>query len=362
MLKELIEREEIHQNWVNSNEFSKLTNKELCSKLINFKWNLPNHDKDWKIWIENNYTEILINEFPNEFIELLSSLLIVYKWFSILDWKIISIYFRLLQKFLPSNGSRVCPICGSLKKTKFEMHLEYHNVTKLNYIVMLNNLGNVPKCGNPKCNNEVHETYHYGLTSYCSIECQYSCNNFHSLSNGLKLLNSYKLEIIKLYLDGIMITDIKNIIDVKIDISHYRKLIHDEVGYRYSYIRYMGSYPEHLLGDILFKLNINFIHDKPLKINDKYKVRPDYYLIDYNVILECDGNFKYKDENGNYMYDDSGNYKLQDKYVSRKHFIESYTGIRVINIKQDMVYYYNNHKRDLLKLINKLEYPLVIIY
>jgi len=349
MLKELIEREEVNVYWINNPKFSKLVNKELCSKLANFKWNLPNHDSDWKIWIENNYTEILVKEFPDEYHEMLNSLLIIYGT-SILYIKSELLKYIKLHEVYKCVCGKEFYIANSYNGHKRHCKLSNYLNNKIPTKAFVNHLGIHVRGNHVHCKSRKSEE---------------KINKLYSIKN----------EVINLFLNGKNINEIKELINIKVHRYYYSDILVTEFGYDkyhrlandhkneknsiilYNKIsngvnRYNGSYPEELLGDILFKINIYYIRQLSLKAKRRYYA--DYYLPDYNIILECDGNFKY-------FKDDLDNYVLQKSYLDRKHDIEGTLGIRVINIKENMIYYYNSHKKDLLNLINKLEYPPIII-
>ena len=78
---------------------------------------------------------------------------------------------------------------------------------------------------------------------------------------------------------------------------------------------------------------------------------PKYMKYNARMCPECDGMFKWDK-------DEYGTLHLQDQYVDRKYEIESFTGIRVINLTSDSIFYYYKNKRKLLNIVKTINYEI----
>jgi len=114
------------------------------------------------------------------------------------------------------------------------------------------------------------------------------------------------------------------------------------------------SEPELFLGKMLSELNIDYIHGRNTRVKSPngFYYYPDYKLESRKLFIEVDGMYKYKDLNGNFIYDKYGNLELNNKYIERSNYIVNYTGFTMLHMSTDSVNYYGSHKTELLRLIN----------
>jgi len=90
---------------------------------------------------------------------------------------------------------------------------------------------------------------------------------------------------------------------------------------------------------LLKLLNLEYVREYPLWVTETKEGYPtyivDYYIPKYKLFLECDGDWKYATINNVSI--------INKSYIDRKNKIESFTGIKLLNIKQsDCEYYINN--------------------
>lgn len=327
-------------------------------------------------------------------------------------WSSLKKYFKDLQLAVTSDSRitnhklRICPTCGDIKAKMFPKHLKTHNLTTEDWYCFAHGIEKVihkcKHCGKPVKFNESK----YEYEEYCSVSCRSSSVMYHlNEKYGCRLSGSLTLEQVKArgysgfddpeyvkYLELVksmhVKTGTKNITEAnskygsfwKLNLTEeqkenlkirngwddeqlnsflsYRLKVHKETGRvaiksLHKAISADGtkgwhSYPENLLAEILISLNISFTREKSV-VDDKYRI--DYYLPDYRIGLECDGMFKFKDSDGNLMYDQEGNLILQDHYIIRKFEIEKKHNIKIINIPSDYVFHYKENPDKLLDLI-----------
>lgn len=118
-----------------------------------------------------------------------------------------------------------------------------------------------------------------------------------------------------------------------------------------------SSYPEELLSNILFLLNIEYIRNIPIPNLNKSNYYPDFYIPEFDIFIECDGMFKWIYNNDELI--------LNKFYQDRSDYIEFKTGKNILHIDSNSVFYYYKNKKSLYNLIlkysRKLKYPIIKI-
>jgi len=235
----------------------------------------------------------------------------------------------------------ICKSCNNEFDSKnFYIHLRSHNLNPCEYYYKY--LYETNLCLNCNCKLEYRHSISRSISyRFCSKSCAVSYRDKMDSK-----LNKNPFQSINLARDetGKSITHIKgnetlinegrhNFLNTgSIEVSKRLSEMHRKTALKqilngnsiYSK-KFDSSKIELKLGDLLKELDIKYIP----QFNDKRWNKPyqaDYYLPDYNLILECDGDFKYEGD------------KLKEKYIIRKQIIESTSGIKVINIKASSIY------------------------
>lgn len=268
--------------------------------------------------IENK--DLLMNiEFKNKLfqsiVDLSRSNLLKFELWSKLRylWKDIQDYLNNNPLGINSRGiliGRICPVCGIIRSIKFFNHLLHHNITKLDYILNLNNynsINEIPKCSNPNCNNKCNINYSsYSISKYCSL----NCFNNHRVSLGIHpfSINNLKRDpitnksikhhdmAIKLVKEG------KSNVSYNGDFDHDFKLLERIYknkcngvfgGYQGKLIKiklldkiyYLRSYWEFLT--LLYLIKIEYINYNNIEINRCVNgFYPDFYIKSQDIFID----------------------------------------------------------------------------
>jgi very-short-patch-repair endonuclease len=200
-----------------------------------------------------------------------------------------------------SNGNR-CPICNHVKSKKENYKKLLYDKLKENYEILewnKDSRSNIKlKC--KKCKNIFEKSYSHIITSDSNIFCN-NCNIISTNDKNKYIKNNLEKEINSLnkdfkFIEGYYNSNKENKIKIKhlfcnnefnIDFKNFSK---NQIC---PFCKKL-SIGEEKVKNFLLSENISFTHDFIIRNNDYLKNKPyDFYLEDYNLIIEVNGTQHY---------------------------------------------------------------------